>query len=224
MGFKSVNVAQTKSATQIIFDALRQAIILGELEDSAPLRQEEIAKAFNTSRIPVREAIARLEQLGLVETRRYKGAVVAAISIEEFNEIIDLRSVVESDAIRRAVPLMTKETCAKARSHFENFAVATKPEAWTALNRQFHCCLYEAGRSPNYLGVINRLLDRVDRYLRTQLSLSGRMETATQEHECILLACEAGDADRAAALTYDHVQGVKTSLGNYLKSKRERAC
>lgn len=223
MSFKPVNVAQTKSATHIIFDALRQAIILGEMEDGAPLRQEEIAKAFNTSRIPVREAFVRLEQLGLLEHRRYKGAVVAAISIEEFDEILDLRAVVESDAIRRAVPLMSKTTLAVARSHFENFAVATEPEAWTALNRQFHCSLYEAGKSPNYLKLINSLLDRMDRYLRAQLALTAGMKRAIQEHESILLACETGNADQAASLTYEHVHSVKASLTNYLRAKRRQA-
>ena len=67
MNFKPVDVALSKSATQIIFESLRHSIILGEMEDGASLRQEEIAKAFNSSRIPVREAIVRLEQLGLVE-------------------------------------------------------------------------------------------------------------------------------------------------------------
>ena len=222
MNFKAVNVAQSKSATEIVFDSLRQASIMGEMEDGEPLRQEEIAKAFNTSRIPVREAIARLEQLGLVEARRYKGAVVAAISIEEFDEIFDLRAVVESDAMRRAVPLMTKASLAEARSYHVAFAAATEPEEWTALNRKFHCCLYEAANSPNYLKVINGLLDRLDRYLRAQLSLTDGMERATQEHESILAACEAGDAEHAAALTYDHVQDAKASLLNYLKQKREK--
>ena len=221
MNFKAVNVAQSKSATEIVFDSLRQAIIMGEMEDGEPLRQEEIAKAFNTSRIPVREAIARLEQLGLVEARRYKGAVVAAISIEEFDEIFDLRAVVESDAMRRAVPLITKASLADARSYHVSFATATEPEEWTALNRKFHCCLYEAANSPTYLKVINGLLDRLDRYLRAQLSLTDGMERATREHEIILAACEAGDAEHAAALTYDHVQDAKASLLNYLKQKRE---
>lgn len=223
MNFKAVDVPQAKSATQIIFETLRQAIIMGEMEDGAPLRQEELAKAFNTSRIPVREAIVRLEQLGLVETRRYRGAVVAAISIEEFDEILDLRAVVESDAIRRAVPLMTQATLDQARSHLENFAVATEPEEGIDFNRKFHCCLYEASQSPNYLKVINSLLDRMDRHLRAQLSLTDGLERATREHENILVACEDADADRAAKLTYDHVQGVKVSLINYLRSKREQA-
>lgn len=223
MNFRAVDVAQTKSATEIVFDSLRQAIIMGELEDGAPLRQEEIAKAFNTSRIPVREAIARLEQLGLVETRRYKGAVVAAITNDEFDEIFDLRALVESDAIRRAVPMMTRASLVVARSCHEDFAKATAPEAWPDLNRKFHCSLYGAAQAPNYLKVINGLLDRLDRYLRVQLCLTDGMERATREHGAILSACESGDAERAASLTYDHVQGVKASVLDYLKTKRDQA-
>ena len=222
MNFKPVDVALSKSATQIIFESLRHSIILGEMEDGASLRQEEIAKAFNSSRIPVREAIVRLEQLGLVETRRYKGAVVAALSADEFCELLDLRAVVERDAILRALPLLTKDTLQQARTYFESFAVAVEPEKWTEINRSFHCCLYEAGQSPNFLKVINSLLDRMDRYLRAQLSLTDGMARATEEHEAILKACEAGDADLAAKCTYEHIQGVKTSLLCYLNSKKEK--
>lgn len=222
MPFKAVNVAQAKTATEIIFDALRQAIITGDMEDGAPLRQEEIAKAFNSSRIPVREAILRLEQLGLVENRRYKGAVVAVISVEEIDEIFDLRAVIESDAIRRAVPLMTSQALTDARSYLHAFAEASEPEQWTALNRRFHCSLYEGAQSPNYLKAINGLLDRLDRYLRAQLSLTEGMERASREHQAILEACEAGDAERAALLTYDHVQGAKESLLDYLHSERDQ--
>ena len=222
MNFKPVDVALSKSATQIIFESLRHSIILGEMEDGASLRQEEIAKAFNSSRIPVREAIVRLEQLGLVETRRYKGAVVAALSADEFCELLDLRAVVERDAILRALPLLTKDTLKQARSYFESFAVAVEPEKWTEINRSFHCCLYEVDHSPNFLKVINSLLDRMDRYLRAQLSLTDGMARATEEHEAILKACEAGDADLAAKCTYEHIQGVKTSLLCYLNSKKEK--
>ena len=215
MNFKAVNVAQSKSATEIVFDSLRQAIIMGEMEDGEPLRQEEIAKAFNTSRIPVREAIARLEQLGLVEARRYKGAVVAAISIEEFDEIFDLRAVVESDAMRRAVPLITKASLADARSYHVSFATATEPEEWTALNRKFHCCLYEAANSPNYLKVINGLLDRLDRYLRAQLSLDrrdGARDTRTRDHPCGLRSGRRRTCRRTDLRSCARRKGVSAQL------------
>jgi|TARA_B110000003_G_scaffold258395_1_gene277575 DNA-binding GntR family transcriptional regulator len=120
-------------------------------------------------------------------------------------------------------PLLTKDTLQQARTYFESFAVAVEPEKWTEINRSFHCCLYEAGQSPNFLKVINSLLDRMDRYLRAQLSLTDGMARATEEHEAILKACEAGDADLAAKWTYEHIQGVKASLLCYLNSKKEKS-
>ena len=80
MKIRSVDISQTASASSLIFDALRRAIIEGHLRVGEPLRQEEIARQFNTSRIPVREALSRLEQHGLITTQRYKGAVVAGLS------------------------------------------------------------------------------------------------------------------------------------------------
>lgn len=221
MNFSAVDVAQSKSATSIVFDSLRQAIIRGDLEVGAPLRQEEIARAFNTSRIPVREAIARLAQLGLVETRRFKGAVVAALTVEDVDECFDLRALVESDAIRRAIAHKTETSVARARSFHDAFARSTAPLEWTDLNRKFHCSLYAAEHSPNYVSVINGLHDRVDRYLRAQLSLTDGMARATREHAAILRAYETGDAGLAASLTYEHVQGAKVSLMEFLKSERE---
>lgn len=73
MKLKTMDISATASASSIVFDALRKAIIEGQLEEGEPLRQDEIARLFNTSRIPVREAISRLEEQGLVKTQRYKG-------------------------------------------------------------------------------------------------------------------------------------------------------
>ena len=81
MKLKATDIGRSASASLIIFDSLRQAIIDGELEEGALLRQDEIATAFNTSRIPVREALTRLEQHGLIENRRFRGAVVAGLSV-----------------------------------------------------------------------------------------------------------------------------------------------
>lgn len=223
MSFRAVDIGQTPSAASIVFEALRRAIIHGELAEGAPLRQEEIARAFNTSRIPVREAIARLEQIGLVETRRFRGAVVAPIPVEEVDEIFDLRALVEADAVRRAVPMLAPETLAEARAAHAAFAAATDPEAWTVLNRRFHRLLCDGGRSPNYLAVLDRLLDRLDRYLRAQLKLTDGMGRAVREHAALLEAAEAGEADRAAALAFEHVQGAKTALLDHLRATRRDA-
>lgn len=220
MKLKAIDVSQTASASAIIFDALREAIISGELEDGAPLRQEEIGRIFNTSRIPVREAITRLEQQGLVKTVRYKGAVVSSISDEDVDEIFDLRALLEGAIIRFAVPRMTADTLAKAKLCCDEFAASDQPATWGELNREFHCTLYEAAGRPNHMAMINSILDRIDRYLRAQLSLTDGMQIAIEEHEQIYAACQRGDADEAGRLTERHVSGAKEALLTFLRDQR----
>lgn len=212
MKFQVTDIAQSPSATEIVFDALRRAIVSGDITAGTPLRQEELARAFGCSRIPVREAITRLEQLGLVEARRYKGAVVAGISPQEVDEIFDLRAAVESDAIRRAVPRLTVEALHKARAAHADFAAAPDPAAWMQANRRFHCALYAMDDQRHHAAVITQLLDLSDRYLRAQLWLTDGQGLAVREHADILAACEAGRADTAAQLTHDHVMGSKQAL------------
>lgn len=215
----TVDIAQTASASTIVFEALRKAIIEGDLKDGEPLRQDEVARLFNTSRIPVREAITRLEQLGLVRTQRYKGAVVAQLSADEASEIFDFRALVEGEVIRTAVPQMRPESLAYARECCESFYKSDDPMDWGDLNRAFHRALYQDCALPYHLSVVDNSLDRIDRYLRAQLMLSDGMERANREHLAILEACQRGDADRAAELTRAHVKGAKESLMDKLASR-----
>lgn len=212
------DISNRESAATIIVEALRKAIIEGELRDGAPLRQEEIAKAFNTSRFPVREALNRLEQQGLVKAQRYKGAVVATLSMQEAGEVFDLRTRLESDVIRAAVPKMTSDIFDQAQDYLDRFAATDDPMLWGELNRKFHGVLYSASGMPYHIQVIENAIDRIDRYLRAQLVLSGGVNRSTEEHRAILAACVAGDAEEAARLTQAHIQDAKTSLQEQLRS------
>ncbi|MCK8484509.1 GntR family transcriptional regulator [Aliiroseovarius sp. S2029] len=218
MPLESVDISKTASAATIIFDALKKAIIEGEIEEGAPLRQDEIARMFNTSRIPVREAILRLEEHGLVRSQRYKGAVVSSLSSTEASEIFDFRAVLEPHVIHQAVPRMTPETLAQARSFCEAFHRETDPMKWGDLNRQFHATLYDASGLTYHLEAIDGALNRIDRYLRAQLVLSRGMSRANDEHMQIQEACERGDADKAAELTRQHILGARDSLILHLSS------
>lgn len=216
MRFEAVDISQAASATTIVFEALRRAIIKGELAEGERLRQDEIARAFNISRIPVREAILRLEEHGLVTSQRYKGAVVSGLSAEDATEIFDFRLLVEPETIRRAVPKMSRETLAEARRCFAEFANSPDPMRWGDLNREFHATLYSASGLTYHLEILRNAMDRVDRYLRAQILLSDGMEQANREHLAILEACEAADADLAAELTAAHIEGARDSLLDHL--------
>ncbi|SRR6056297_704849 len=212
MKLKAVDISRTASASTIVFDVLRKAIIEGEIPEGAPLRQDEIANMFNTSRIPVREAISRLEEHGLIKTQRYKGAVVAGLSADEAAEVFDLRALLEPAILRDAVPEMSKECLAEARNHCMAFSTSPNPMEWGNLNRVFHKTLYGASNLRYFIEVTDNAMDRVDRYIRAQLVMSNGMERAEIEHLAILEACESGDADRASLLLRDHIQGAKLSL------------
>lgn len=216
MKLNATDLAISASAATVVFEALRKAIIEGELAAGEPLRQDEIARLFNISRIPVREAISRLEEHGLVKAQRYKGAVVAGLSAAEAREIQDFRALIEPEIIRRAVPRMTPEQLANARAACEAFAGAADPMAWGDLNRAFHAALYADSGLPYHLEVTRNAMDRVDRYLRMQLLLSDGVARADAEHQAILRACEAGEADRAADLTRAHIIGVRDSLLSHI--------
>ncbi len=218
MKFQAVDISKTETAATIIFRALRKAIIEGELKDGTPLRQDDIAKAFKTSRYPVREAIARLEQQGLVTVQRYKGAVVATLSMQDAAEIFDLRAKLEADIIRAAVPQMTAEVLQTAEAHLGAFLRCRDPMRWGRINRDFHATLYSVSGLPYHVEIVEASMDRIDRYLRAQLVMSDGMSRTDQEHRAILQACQEGDADRAATLTAQHILGAKASLEEQLRS------
>lgn len=220
MRFAAVDVRQAASAADIVYESLRKAIIEGDIAEGESLRQEEIARMFNTSRIPVREALSRLEQHGLITTRRYRGAVVAGLSIEEIAEIFEFRALIEAEVMRLAVPNLDREALDRARRYCEAFDRETDPHRWGEINRHFHTTLYEASRRPYHLHNVGLSFDRIDRYLRAQLTFTHGMPRAGREHEAILAACEKGDADLASRLTRDHVLDAGQSLMTFLRQQR----
>ena len=207
-----VDISQTDSAAMIIFSALRKAIIGGDIPVGTPLRQDEIARSFQTSRIPVREALSRLEEQGLIKTQRYKGAVVLGLSADEASEIFDLRALIEPEILRQAVPKMSEDTKQQAKIHCNDFSDSTDPLSWGGLNRTFHNTLYADSTLSFTKEVAVNAMDRVDRYIRAQLVVSNGMERARHEHQAILDACLEGDADLAAELLRKHILGAKLSL------------
>ncbi|APG45645.1 GntR family transcriptional regulator [Phaeobacter porticola] len=219
MKLQAVDISKTESAATIIFRALRKAIIKGELTDGTPLRQDEIAKAFHTSRFPVREAITRLEQQGLVTTQRYKGAVVATLSMQDAAEIFELRAKLEADLMRAAVARMTDDVISQAAAHLDAFSACGDPMQWGTLNRQFHGTLYSVSGMPYHIEVVETAMDRIDRYIRAQLVLSDGMSRSEGEHRAILKACQDSDADLAARLTAQHILAAKTSLEDQLRTQ-----
>ncbi len=137
------NLGIAPSASEIIAKHLREAIIAGHFAEDEPIRQDDIAQLFNVSKIPVREALKRLEAEGLVLFQRNKGAVVTRISEPELAQMFEVRVLLEAQAIRLAVPNMNETTFARAEAICADFVGEDNVYRWAELNWQLHACLYE---------------------------------------------------------------------------------
>jgi len=214
------NLGATPTASDVIAKHIREAIISGALEEGEPIRQDEIARLFNVSKIPVREALKRLEAEGLVLFQRNRGAVVTSTSDAELAEIFEVRAMLESNAIRLAVPNMGEETFRRAEAICDEFLHEKDVGRWAELNWSFHSALYADAGRPFLLNLIRSVNDRIERFLRLQLSLSHGEKTADREHRAILAACRAGDAEQAAELLAAHIMRAHRSLVEHLPGQR----
>jgi DNA-binding GntR family transcriptional regulator len=218
MQIKKSNLGHSPSAADKIFESLRRAVISGVLKDGDALRQEEIARHFNTSRIPAREALTRLEQHGLAQARRFYGYTVAQMSRQQIEEICRFRALVEGEVVASAVRRASEKSLAQARKACEAFARERDPVLWGERNREFHSALYRECGMPYHLEAIHAALDKTERYLVDQLVLTSGMRRARAEHQAILDAFEARDARLAARLTREHILGALSLFCDHMDS------
>ncbi|MBV9263313.1 MAG: GntR family transcriptional regulator [Candidatus Eremiobacteraeota bacterium] len=191
------------SSPEVVVERLRADIIAGRLRPESPLRQDELARKFGISHIPVREAFRRLEAEGLVSIRPRRGAIVAGLSAREIQELNEMRVALECCALRLAIPKIDECRLREASRILDH--IDRQPEHWASLNTDFHCKLYEAADRPRLLETIRALQRNVERYLRTEVEVLGNLEASQDEHRTMLHHVKCGDAEAACALLVDHI-------------------
>ncbi|MBL4926552.1 GntR family transcriptional regulator [Fuscibacter oryzae] len=220
LGLQDVpDLGAAPSTSQVVLRHLRAAIVSGDLAEGAPIGQDDVARRFNVSKIPVREALKQLEAEGFVTFLRNRGAVVASLSEPEIAQVFEVRAMLEAQAIKLAVPLMTPEHLARAEAAAAVFAAEPDVSQWAARNWEFHSALYAPAGRDFLMGLIRQINDRVARFLRVQLTVSGGHFHAVTEHHEILSACRQCKAELAATLTHDHIMGACRSLSIHLPRK-----
>ena len=158
--------AEEVTALNLVLAAVRNAILSGAIEPGERLRQEELADIFDTSRIPVREALRALEYEGLVTSEPHRGFTVTALDADHIEEIYDLRILLESQAVRLAMPLMTDEDLRDLEALYLRMTQAANPDEQLAAREQFYVRLYSVTGRPRLVGLIARLRQEVARALR----------------------------------------------------------
>jgi DNA-binding GntR family transcriptional regulator len=197
------------STADAIALSLRASIATGELRDGMRLVERELAERYAVSRIPLREALQKLEAEGLVEIFPNRGAVVRALTLADVDEIYGLRVLLEGDAIFRAVKQMDEETLVRAELVHRLLGKAETSAKQGELNREFHELLYARCGNARQLKAIRELRGQVERYERLQSTLLADTQAFQHEHAAILKACRLGDARGARAMTVAHLASAR---------------
>lgn len=200
--------------------ALRAALHAGRWAPGTALRQEELAAEFGVSRIPIREALTRLQAEGLIVVERNRGAYVPLLTTGEVEEIFDLRVLLETDALRHAVPRHTPRSIRQLDAVQRDLDEETDSSQWLAGDTAFHAALYAPSQRRRTLEAIATLRAAVSRFYLAHLSPSTRREAWNHEHHALVAAVAAGDADRAVATLTDHLRATATTALAALESPR----
>src|SRR5207245_3837474 len=160
----------SKLSSDEITSALRKNIYEGILSSGVPLKQEELADQFGVSRIPIREALKKLEAEGLVRHQPNKGAVVTTHSIPEVIEMLDIRIGLETRALKLAMQNMTSTHLDHCEAVLKRYDVSSKPSIWSVLNLEFHMTLYSVANKPKLIKSIEDLVLGTQRYTRNYIS------------------------------------------------------
>jgi DNA-binding GntR family transcriptional regulator len=213
---------QRQTVASMTLDAIRDGILHGRYAAGEPLRQDALADELGVSRIPIREALRQLEAEGLVTFSPHRGAIVSSLSLAEIEEVFDLRATIEPDLLRRALPHLTTFQLDQADDVLDSYAHALQTgdvSKWGELNWQFHATLYAPAERPITMGIVQRLHQQSDRYLRMQLALTHGETRANDEHRAIAAAARGRDVKRACALVRDHIAGAGRSLIAFLRQQ-----
>ena len=201
------------SLPEFLYEALRDRIVSGALAPGQLLRQEDLARQYSVSRVPLREALQQLQGEGLVVLRPRRGYAVTVLDGKQIVEILQLRILIEGHAgyvatiARTSAQVKALETCTR---ELDKMPVTSLSQAqigrWSQLNQRFHDTLIAAAGRPHLHQIARNLYSKVESYIRMELSFMDSLAEAQAQHREIVEAFRDGDADRVAVVSRLHAQ------------------
>lgn len=199
------------SISEHVYADLKREILAGDLQPGTRLIVTEIAGKFQISQAPVREALERLKQEGLITGIPNKGSVVSTITPKEIKDIFVLREIIEGFAVRQSMPLMTEEDYSHLNTIICEMDKATKQNELLAileLDMDFHGFFYKRCDNHAVLELWNNMRTKVMRFM----AISNRHYTTNvlaEWHQLLMDALRSGDADAAEAAFIEHMHAYK---------------
>jgi len=213
---RSSRTRQAGNTSEFIADSLREAIFQGEYKVNQPLRQDQIAKKLNVSKIPLREALVQLKSEGLVQFMPNRGAVVSGLSPAEIKEIFLMRIALENLAIEHAIPLIPVRDLIRAQSVLEIIDNENDKHQWSDLNWEFHKTLYQSSQMPLVVSTVHTLHNNVSRFLLIYYDTLSGSDVSQKDHWDLLAAFKAKKITHAQEVLTRHLSTAERKLQNFL--------
>jgi DNA-binding GntR family transcriptional regulator len=214
------STAGQKIATSV-YQRVREDILSLALKPGAAISEKELALAYGVSRTPVREALLRLADEGLVEIVPKSGTVVTRIPAHRLPETIVVRTALEQVTVRNAARRASLSDFMGLRTLLQRqleAAEAGDEEAFHAADEAFHAAIAEAAGFPGIWTLVQQVKIQVDRFRRLTLPQAGRMARVQRDHSEIVAALEARDGERAAVAMAAHLDRLQASLAGIIRA------
>jgi len=209
-------------STEMISDALRDAICSGELAPGVPLKQDQIAAEFGVSHTPVREALKLLVSEGLATLHHNRGCFVSDLSSAVARELMEFRALIEPQLAGWALDHLTEGDIEQARRLMDQINSTKFASERLRLATEYHTLIYRRANRPFFLEQVNRARNNLSRYWLLAWNEKS-FPTATQtEHEEILKLCIQKDRDGLMALLERHIIASGNVVLTYLRNMEEK--
>ena len=213
-------MSENVTAQEGVLRELRVLIASGQLEPGQQVIQDSLAATLGVSRVPLREALKVLEGEGQVTYHPHRGYFVADLSVDDLVEVYRIRSLLEDEAIRVGVPLLTDEDIEYLEDILNDVESAAKSQdvsAVTSANRRFHFALFEASNMPRLVRLIKNQWDATDAYRGVYFAAPANLAHMNQEHRIMIEALKARDVEKSIALQAAHRENSVSVVSQVIK-------
>ena len=205
----------TKSLEEKVYLALEDAILSGEYKRGDALTEMSLCKKLGVSRTPVRSALHRLSEEGLIEVVPNRGTIVVGMNDDDLADIYKIRIRLEGLASSMAAERINEEekaALAETVELSEFYLGKGDVEKLKELDTNFHIIIYKASGNRTLSKILSELHRNIRSYRKLSLTIPGRLEKSIEEHKEILAAIQSGDAKRADEITSRHIENAMNNM------------
>jgi len=223
MTVATVGSPRKGTTVNTIVHTLADDIVSGKLVPGTKLDAQAAAERFSVSRTPIRETFGHLAAMGLVTHRPNRGVIVSNLSAEALSSLYEAMAELEASLARLATLRMnSQQRQALQKLHSDSIHLVRDGtlDQYDQFNHNFHSLIFDAAQSPQLRQLAEATRTRLAPFRRAQFRMKNRMSKSWEEHDAIVCAIVAGDADGVARLMRGHVQNVSAMSAEFVAAHR----